>query len=86
MYDQLREESPMIQEMREQYLIKGGQHSLVTIVRARFPDLDKFAEKQASHFDKLEILDWLIQQIAIASDTNTARRLLEGKEGPSETQ
>jgi predicted transposase YdaD len=104
MFDQLWEESPMIQKMREQYRVQGLeqglergrlqglqegrqkglqegevlalQRSLVNIVRAKYPDLAKFAQQQAVHFDKPNTLDLLIEQVAAAPDASTVCRLL----------
>jgi hypothetical protein len=85
MYDQLFEESPMIQKMREDYRMKGLQeghleglqHSLVNVVRARYPDLAEFAQQRVGRFDKPDALDLLIQKVVTAPDANTIRWLLE---------
>jgi hypothetical protein len=86
MYDQLWDESPMIQKMREQYIIKGLeegiqalQRSLVNVVRARFPDLAELAQQQARHFDKTSTLELLIKQVVTAPDASTVRKLLEAE-------
>ena len=92
MFDQLFEESPMIQKMREEYRAKGLQeglemghqevlqalqHSLVNVVRARYPDLAEFAQQQVGHFNKPAVLDLLIQKAVTAPNASTVRWLLE---------
>ncbi len=92
MFDQLFEESPMIQKMREQYREEGRQegiqeglqalqHSLVTVVRARYPDLAEFAQQQVGRFNKPDMLDLLIQQAVTAPNASTVRWLLESGAG-----
>jgi hypothetical protein len=84
-FDQLWEESPTVQKMREQYLEQGIQkgqiqtlrHLLVNIVRARYPDLAELAQQQAAHLDKPGALELLIQQVVTAPSSSTARWLLE---------
>jgi hypothetical protein len=85
MFDQLWEESPMVQKMREQYRVKGLQEgeilalqrSLVNIVRVRYPELAEFAQQQVSHFNKPDMLDQLMQKVVTAPNADTARSLLE---------
>lgn len=85
MYDQLFEESPMIQKMRKDYRVKGLQeghleglqHSLVNVVQARYPDLAEFAQQRVGRLDKPDALDLLIQKVVTAPDANTIRWLLE---------
>jgi hypothetical protein len=81
MFEQLFEESPMIQKMREQYIMRGKvmelQELLVKCVQTKYPDLGAFAQQQASHCDKLDVLELLIQQVMTAPDANTIRGLLE---------
>jgi hypothetical protein len=87
MFDQLFEESPMIQKMREQSLMQGIergrvielQELLVKFIRTKYPDLAEFAQQQASHFDKLDALELLVQQVMTASDANTVCGLLEAE-------
>ncbi len=92
-FEELWDTSPRVQkmreqiceQMREQYRMQGCQEGemlalqrlLITVVRTRYPDLAEFAQQQASHFNKPDALELLIQQIATAPDTNTARKLLE---------
>jgi hypothetical protein len=85
MFDQLFEESPMLQKMREQSREQGFeqgemralQRTLVIVVRARYPDLAELAQQQAGHFDKPDALDLLIQKVVTAPDASTVRWLLE---------
>jgi len=87
MFDQLFEESPMIQQLREKYLEQGIQKKsreelqrlqrmLVNLVQTKYPDLSEFAQQQANHFNNPDILELLIQQVMAAPDANTARWLL----------
>jgi len=87
MFDQLWEESPTIQKMREEYRLKGRQegiqegiqelqHVLVDVVQIKYPDLADLAQQQASHFDKPEALRLLIQQVLTAPNTDFVRWLL----------
>jgi len=85
MFEQLFDESPMIQKMREQSrmqgleqgLEQGLQHALVNVIRTKYPDLAELAQQQASHFDKPDVLDLLIQQVVTAPNASAARKLLE---------
>jgi flagellar biosynthesis/type III secretory pathway protein FliH len=99
MYDQLWEDNPMVQKMREQDKAKwlqqgrqeglqeglqqglqeGLQRSLVNTVRIRFPDLAEFAQYQASHFDKPDVLESLIQQVVTAPDAIAVLKLLQSE-------
>jgi predicted transposase YdaD len=96
MYDDLWDNNPMVQKMREQdrpkWIQEGIQQgrqqgrqetlrdSLVNVVRARFPHLAGFAQHQVSHIDKPEVLVSLIQQVVVASDANAVLKLLELEE------
>jgi hypothetical protein len=60
----------------QQQEVKVRRSSLVSVTHARFPDLTEFAQRHVESFDKPEVLDLLIQQIAVAPDANTARLLL----------
>jgi hypothetical protein len=75
------EETPTGRDFREIYLQAGRlealQHSLVNIVRAKYPDLAALAQQQASRFDKTETLDLLIAQVAAAESAHAVRQLLE---------
>ncbi len=85
MFDQLFEESPMIQKLRQQYLEQGLeqgemralQRMLVNVVRKRYPDLAEFAQQQASHFNKPDALELLIEKVMTAPNASTAHWLLE---------
>ena len=92
-YDQLWEEGPMIQKMRGKYQKKGLQEglqkglqegeilalrrALVNIVRIKYPELTEFAQQQAGHLDKPEMLDLIMQKVVAAPNVDTARWLLE---------
>jgi hypothetical protein len=81
MFEQLWEESPNIQNLRERYLEQGEilalQRLLADLVRARYPDLAEFAQQQAARFDKPDALDFLIQKVMTAPDAGAVRWLLE---------
>ena len=93
MFEQLWEESPMIQQMREKYRIQGLQEgrqkglqegrleglqlSLVNIVRAMYPHLADFAQQQVSQFNKPDTLEQLIQKVVTAPNADTVHLLLE---------
>ncbi len=89
MFEQLFEESPMIQKMREQYRMQGRQQGieqgkvielqelLVKFIRAKYPDLAEFARASASRFDKLHTLEQFALQVMSAPNASTTRRLLE---------
>jgi hypothetical protein len=89
MFEQLFEESPMIQKMREQYRIQGIeqgieqgkvielQELLVKFIRTKYPDLAEFAQQQASHFNQLDTLEQLALQVMSAPNASTTRKLLE---------
>ncbi len=84
-FEQLFEESPMIQNMREQYRMQGIeqgkvielQELLVKFMRTKYPDLAEFARASASRFDKLQTLEQFALQVINAPNASTTRRLLE---------
>jgi 4a-hydroxytetrahydrobiopterin dehydratase len=75
----LFEESPMIQEMCQKWYEEGYQESLqqriVNVIHARYPSLAEFAQNRVSHFDKLDVLESLLQQVTTAPDAETVRKL-----------
>ena len=77
MFEQLFNESPMIQKMREQSKVEMLQHTLVDFVGVRFPDLTDFAQKQTKLLNNLDQLEALTHKLFAASDAIMARRLLE---------
>ncbi len=77
MFDQLIEESPMIQKIREQSEMHTLQRTLVNVVRVRYPDLAGFAQQQVGHFNKPDALELLIQKVVTAPNASTAHWLLE---------
>ena len=80
MFDQLIEESPMIQKIRRQSHDQGEvdalQRMLVNVVRKRYPDLAEFVQQRASHFNKPDTLELLIERVVTAPDVSTVRWLL----------
>jgi predicted transposase YdaD len=92
MYNELWDNNPMVQKTREQGrqegiqegrqegrqegIQEGLQRSLVTTIRIRFPDLAEFAQYQASHFDKPDVLESLIEQVVVAPDATAVLKLL----------
>ncbi len=85
MFEQLFDESPTIQKIREQYLVKGIQKGrllalqdlLVNSVQGRYPELTALARTSASRYDQLDVLELLIQQVMIAPNANAVRSLPE---------
>ena len=53
------------------------QDLLVDSVEGRYPDLAELARERAGHFDQLDGLKRLIQQVMIAPDADAVRRHLE---------
>jgi hypothetical protein len=76
MFDQLFEESPMIQKLREESRVKAIQETLINIIEAKYPNLAELARQQADHFDKPDALKLLIEQVVTAPDASTVRWLL----------
>jgi hypothetical protein len=89
MFEQLFDESPTIQKIREQYLMKGRQEGiqegqllalqdlLVSSVQTRYPELAELARTSASRFGKLDALKLLIPQVISAPNADAVRSLLE---------
>ncbi len=92
MFEQLFNESPTIQNIREQYLVKGLQEGLqkgrqeglqalqdllVSSVQARYPELAALARISADRFDQLDALKLLIPQVISAPNADAVSRLLE---------
>ncbi len=80
MYDPLWEEHPKVKQIRAESIVEGkieeAQTLLVSIVKARFPDLAEFAQQQVTRFNKLTFLEFLVQQVLIAPDESIVRFLL----------
>ena len=66
------------QEERQREL-QGLRHLLVSIVQTKYPDLVDLAQQQAIHFDNLEALHLLIQQVATAPNADIVRWHIEQK-------
>lgn len=95
MFDPLLEQDPWIKELRaqdrakayktghEEGIIEGELKSLrsilVNIARKRFPALSALAEAKATQVDEPEVLSVLTEQISLAADENSARKLLEAQ-------
>jgi len=92
MFEQLFNESPTIQKIREQYLLKGEQKGLqkgrqegiqafqdllVSHVQARYPELAELARTSASRLDQWDALEQLILQVATVPSADAVRSLLE---------
>jgi hypothetical protein len=84
MFEQLFNESPTIQKIREQYLVKGRQEGLlalqdllVTNVQARYPDLTELARASAGRSNELNALKLLIGQVMTAPNADAVRGLLK---------
>jgi hypothetical protein len=57
--------------------VKALRRTLVDVVRIKFPDLTKFAQKQVKLFNKADVLEMLFQKMLTAPDATMARQLLE---------
>jgi hypothetical protein len=89
MFEQLFEESPTIQKIREQYLVKGRQEGLqkgqllalqnllVSNVQARYPELVALARISAARTDSLDALNLLVPQVINAPNADAVRGLLD---------
>jgi len=81
MFEQLFDESSIIQKMhdqaREQSKVETLQRTLLYFVEVSFPDLTDFAQKQTNSLKNIDALEALIHELFGASDAITARRLLE---------
>lgn len=91
MFQELFDESPLIQEIRKTSLEKGIQQErlesiqhlqmlIVNAVQDRYPDLAAFAQQQVSHFSKPEKLDKIILQLMDKPDANAIRDILKVEE------
>jgi hypothetical protein len=73
-----------LQEGVQKGLQQGRQEAfqdlLVNNVRARFPHLAEFAQYQASHVDKPEVLESLVLQVVAAPDEAAVLKLLHLEE------
>jgi len=83
MFEQLWEESPIVQKMRAEYYEKGRaegiealQRTLVKLVQARFPELTELARNQAQLCKKTEVLETITQQLFMVQDSGAAQKLL----------
>ena len=92
-FEQLWEESPTVQKMRNQYYEKGKgegkaegreegevqalQRTLVEFVQVRFPVLTELAQRQTQLCKNAEALHTITQQLYAAPDGEAAQRLLE---------
>jgi hypothetical protein len=79
--ERLRSQQKIERVMTDQE-VKVRRSSLVSVTRARFPNLTDFAQQHVELFDKPEVLDLLIQQVAVAPDANIVRLLLSPGSAP----
>ena len=77
MFEQLFDESSMIQKMYEQSKVETLQRTLLYFVEVSFPDLTDFAQKRTNYLKNTDTLEALIHDLFTASDATMARRLLE---------
>jgi hypothetical protein len=80
MYNNLWDQSPIIQRMKAQSEAKGEvkalQKTIVNLVSARFPHLADLAQQRATQLNNVEKLDKLIIQISKVPDEANMRLLL----------
>jgi hypothetical protein len=85
MYNNLWDQSPIIQKMRAASKEEGkaegelvlAQHMLVNIVNARFPKLTELAQRKADQIQNAGMLEQLVQQSVVTPDEDIARGLLD---------
>jgi hypothetical protein len=76
MYDPLWEEHPKVKQIRAESEARALQNAVVTIVKARFPELAEFAQQQVTKFNDPGALDLLVQKVSTATDEAWVRWLL----------
>ncbi len=84
MYNNLWDQSPIIQQMKASSKAEGKaegklealQERVVNTVQLRFPALVALARQKVAQVDKLELLKKLHDQIILAPDETSARLLL----------
>ena len=80
MFEQLFNESPMIQKIREQERqesIQNLQLLIVGAVQRKYPVLAEFARQQVSRLSKPETLNKIILRLMDGPDANTIRGMLK---------
>ena len=80
MFDQLWDESPMVQNMKQQAEAKGEvktlQRMLVKEVQKRFPQLTELTQAKVRHVNEPGTLETLYDQVRDAPDALTVQQLL----------
>jgi hypothetical protein len=76
-YDSLLDSDPYLQEKWKLGRNQTLRDVLVDITRNRFPALTEMVQQQVSSIQDTEKLQWLVVQIAVASDEAAARRLIQ---------
>lgn len=76
MYDPLWEDHPKVKKIRAESRNEALQSAVVTIVKARFPELAEYAQQQVTRFKDPGALDLLVQKISTAPDEAIVRWLL----------
>ncbi|GHO92996.1 hypothetical protein KSF_030440 [Reticulibacter mediterranei] len=84
MYDNLWDQSAIIQQMRaaskqegrEEGEVKASRNNIVSVVRARFPRLTNLAQQKVAQMSDIEQLNSLLVQVSTATDEAKVRALL----------
>ena len=75
-YDPLWEEHPKVKKIRAESEVRALQSAIVTMVKARFPDLTELAQQKVAQLNNSDGLNYLIAQISAQTDENGVRALL----------
>ena len=76
MYDPLWENHPKVKKIRAESKAEGLRSAIVTMVKARFPDLTELAQQKVAQLNNPDVLNYLIAQISAEPDENGVRALL----------
>ena len=86
-YDSLLDSDPYIQQkvalertLERNEAVQAFQHSIIEIVKGRFPALAEIAQKRIVNIHTIESLQQLVVRLSLAPDQATARRLLQNSE------
>lgn len=88
-YNILRD-TPIFQEImregREEGLLEGARHTLLLVVQARFPKLEKIAEDQMKRIEDVHVLEEIIFKVAAATTIlDATHHLLDWEDSEQES-
>lgn len=77
MFDQLWEDHPKIQQIRADSELRTLRRTLVSVVKARFPEIETFAQQRVMQIRNPDVIELMIQRVSTAPNADFVRWLLD---------